>query len=85
MSDAYPQPASENEMAGVTTARLAVDLYGEVSACPIVRPSRFKALDRRVCDALSTRARLYPAMDDDQNPVASEPTQVVKWVIPSDE
>lgn len=83
VSEDYPRIALDNEMAGVTVVRLTVDVYGEVSACEVSDPSPFAALDRRVCDTISTRARYYPAMDAEQNPVVAEVSQAVRWVLPA--
>lgn len=80
-SEDYPGVALNNDLEGRLSFKVAVDPYGEVTDCTITRSSGFRAFDDRACAAISTRARFYPAFDENQQPVAGTYASSVRWVI----
>lgn len=73
--------ALANDVEGILTFRVTIDVYGEVVDCDITKPSGIKVFDQRACDAVSTRAKFYPAFDAEQNPVQGTFLTSVRWQI----
>ncbi|PZO72044.1 MAG: hypothetical protein DI636_01545 [Pelagerythrobacter marensis] len=82
ISDDYPRGAETAGLEGVLSFRLDVDPFGEVTSCEILKSSLVRSLDARACNALSTRARFYPALDENQQPVAGSYNGTVRFIIP---
>ena len=75
----YPAAAVHNEFEGVLRFRLIVDQYGEVANCRLLQSSGAAVFDRRACEAISTRARFFPALDDNQDEVKGTYNSTVIW------
>lgn len=73
--------ALANDVEGRLSFRVTVDVYGEVVDCVITKPSGLKAFDQRACDAVSTRAKFYPAFNAEQQPVQGTFSTSVRWQI----
>lgn len=80
-SDDYPSTTLHSGLEGRVGFSVTVDVHGEVSDCGVTRSSGVPAFDRRVCNAVSTRARFFPALDGQQEPVRGEYQSTVVWQI----
>ncbi|PZT85044.1 MAG: hypothetical protein DI637_12855 [Citromicrobium sp.] len=78
-SQDYPQMALDGDIEGRTVFSVTVSEFGEVSACQIIKPSGYKEFDDRVCSAVSTRAKFFPALDKNDLPVEGRYTNTVVW------
>ena len=78
-SDDYPWSAIRNEFEGWTGFRLTVSELGEATSCEVSEPSGHPELDRRACNAIMTRARFYPALDNDGRPTEGAYQSRVVW------
>ena len=81
VSDDYPSIALDGDIEGRTGFRVVVSPFGEVSSCEITKPSGYTELDERVCNAISTRARFYPALDKNDQPTEGAYSAHVVWII----
>ncbi len=79
VSEDYPAQALNDENEGVLSLKIGVDAFGEVFDCEVTRSSGYVMFDRRACDAISTRARFYPALDEGQQSVKAYYDQTVRW------
>lgn len=77
----YPNIALQGGIEGRTSVTVEVSAFGEVSSCEITTPSGYTELDDRVCNAISTRAKFYPALDRQDNPTKGSYTASVRWQI----
>lgn len=83
LSDAdYPREAIGRNESGTVVIRLMVEADGRISDCSVVLSSDHPQLDDRSCSVALRRARGYPAIGPDGNPVASPMTAGVRWVLP---
>jgi TonB family protein len=83
ISDAdYPREAIGRNESGTVVIRLMVEIDGRISDCSVVLSSGHPQLDDRSCSVALRRARGYPAIGPDGNPVASPMTSGVRWVLP---
>ncbi|WP_417622948.1 TonB family protein [Parasphingorhabdus sp.] len=77
----YPNIALQGDIQGTTSFRVSVSSFGDVNACKITQPSGYEELDTRVCSAITTRAKFYPALDADDRPTEGVYSSSVRWVI----
>ena len=78
----YPTSLLRKGAQGVVHFRLSVDGEGKVSGCHIQRSTRPAGFDEAVCDALTRRARLEPALDAEGIPIASYYINTARFIIP---
>jgi TonB family protein len=81
-TDDYPTAALIGDLEGTVRFTVEVDPFGEVTNCEITQSSGVDAFDKKVCAAVSTRARFIPAYDENQRPVVSTYSSSVRWQIP---
>ncbi|WP_186728709.1 energy transducer TonB [Sphingomonas panacisoli] len=78
----YPPEAKRKGEQGRVVAELAVDKFGNATACKIVQSSGSMSLDARTCELALANARFVPALDTSGKPVASTFTLPgVRWVL----
>lgn len=70
-SSDYPSHLVEKRAQGIILFRLSVAEDGSVSDCHIQQSTRPAAFDKIVCQILSRRARLDPALDASGKPIKS--------------
>lgn len=75
----YPTQAIRHEMEGSVLFTVRVDQYGEVDNCKITRTSGYPIFDQKVCAAIVTRAKFYPALDAEGLPVVGHYSSRVIW------
>lgn len=80
----YPASAREEGRAGETKVMLTVNRWGRVADCSVVSSSGHKDLDSAACQKAVERARFYPALDADLQPISSTYDFTVAWTGPSD-
>ena len=80
-SQDYPRIALDGDIEGITKFRVVVSQFGEVAKCEITKPSGYLEFDERVCNAISTRAKFYPALNKDDHPVEGSYSSTVVWVL----
>ena len=78
----YPREAIGRNESGAVVIRLMVEADGRISDCSVVLSSGHPQLDDRSCQVARRRARGYPAIGPDGNPVASPMTAGVRWLLP---
>jgi TonB family protein len=78
----YPREAMGRNESGAVVIRLMVESDGRISDCSVVLSSGHPQLDDRGCSVALRRARGYPAIGPDGNPVASPMTAGIRWVLP---
>lgn len=81
-ADDYPVSAIRNGQEGTVAVRLDVDTRGRVTRCSVEQSSGHTALDRTTCTLLRRRARLSPATGVDGQPVPSQFSTRISWVLP---
>ena len=79
LSQDYPDMALQGDIEGATEFRVRVSTFGEVMSCEITVTSGYPELDSRVCNAVSTRARFYPALDAEDKPTEGTYSTKVVW------
>lgn len=79
LSKDYPAIALAGDIEGRTAVRVQVSQFGEVTSCEITKRSGYAELDDRVCNAVSTRARFYPALDHESKPTEGSYATMVIW------
>ena len=77
----YPQIALDGGITGETKFRVTVTPFGEVDECTITKKSGYPELDKRVCSAVATRAKFYPALDDSDRPTEGSYSSAVIWTL----
>jgi TonB family protein len=79
----YPANALRNNIVGTSGFRLTISLDGTVSSCSITQTSGSAELDTATCTLVSQRARFEPSRDEEGQPVVSNYSNRVRWVIPN--
>lgn len=67
----YPAAAQMRGAQGLVEFRLSVDAMGKPTACHIQQSTRPPEFDKTVCNLMMRRARFDPALDRNNQPVAS--------------
>jgi len=81
-ADDYPLEALRSLWDGKTSYLLDVTAEGTVGACSITHSSGHAILDEATCDALRSRARFTPALDQTGKVVAGQFSGSASWAIP---
>jgi len=82
MATDYPTYMLKQEKQNLVHVRLSVDRQGRPSACHIQQSTNQGIYDDRICKAYMRRARFFPALDKDGNPIASYYQLTVNFWIP---
>ena len=80
----YPGSARNQGRTGETKVMLTVNRWGRVADCSVVSSSGDKDLDTAACAKTVERARFYPALDADLQPIATTYDYTVAWTGPKD-
>lgn len=83
-TDNYPPAAIRAGAQGRVVARLTVGTDGRVTECTVSSSSGNDDLDSTTCRIARSRVRFTPARDDSGQPIASNYTLPVRWVLPTD-
>ena len=75
----YPQMALNGDIEGQTGFTVSISPFGEVTSCKITKPSGYLEFDDRVCSAISTRAKFYPALNRNDLPTDGTYSSRVVW------
>lgn len=81
-TDDYPPSAIRSGEEGVSSLSLTVGTDGRVTACALIEQSGSPALDAAACEALTARARYFPATDASGAAIESSVTRRVRWQLP---
>ena len=84
LDDDYPAPSIWEHQEGAVGFRLDVGSDGRTLACTVTASSGHPALDEQTCSLLRRRARFYPALDDQGQPLAAEYNGRFAWRLPDD-
>ncbi|MGV3481952.1 MAG: energy transducer TonB [Sphingobium sp.] len=80
--DDYPVAAIKARAQGSTTITWTIGVLGFITDCHVVVSSGNADLDAASCENLTRRARYHPAIDRFGNPVPTQRTKTIKWVLP---
>lgn len=83
-ADAYPPAAQRAGAQGRVVARLSIGTDGRVTDCSVTSSSGNEDLDSTTCRIARSRVRFTPARDDSGQPMTSNYTLPVRWVLPQD-
>ena len=67
---------------GAVTFHLVIGEQGKPESCDIIKSSGWPELDNKTCELALQRAKFTPGKDEDGNPVMSDYTGNMRWVIP---
>jgi periplasmic protein TonB len=79
-NDDYPPSAIDNNEQGTVVVNLTIGPSGRVTGCS-PSGSASSTLKTATCRLLTARARFSPAQDANGNPVSSNYSQTIKWVL----
>jgi protein TonB len=82
--DAYPPGALRAGAQGRVVARLSVGTDGRVTDCSVTSSSGNSDLDDTTCRIARRSVKFSPAKDDSGNPMTTNYTLPVRWVLPQD-
>ena len=80
----YPASSLWEHQEGAVGFRLDVGPDGRTVGCAVTASSGHSMLDERTCSLLRRRARFYPALDAQGQPVAAEFNGRFAWKLPHD-
>ncbi|MDN3646566.1 energy transducer TonB [Pontixanthobacter aestiaquae] len=69
-------------MQGTVSFMLSINRYGLAEKCEVTSSSGYQEIDRKTCQLVRRRARMYPARDEEGNAVAGLYSSTVRWQIP---
>lgn len=79
----YPTAALRANEQGTSTFSVIVDKAGRVKECRITSSSGSAVLDETTCRLVTQRARFFPAVDEQNNPIEGAYANRIRWVLPS--
>lgn len=79
----YPVAALRANEQGTSAFSVIVDKAGRVKECRITSSSGSAPLDEATCRLVTQRARFFPAVDEQNNPIEGSYSNRIRWVLPA--
>ena len=79
----YPVAALRANEQGTSAFSVIVDKAGRVKECRITSSSGSAPLDEATCRLVTQRARFFPAVDEQNNPIEGTYANRIRWVLPA--